>query len=140
MNTNLLESLGEEAMEGVARDLMGEYGWLFVCAFVALMAKDILMNMVQGMVVFVGNEWKNDEILYLSGRKARVIRKGCLNTTFQMDDRSTSMIVPNSQLKSLTVERRLPNGHAEMYLPKGPEMMGPMEVKIVETAGAKKKR
>ena len=133
MNTNELTNLLHQGGEAAAKELIGEYGWLFVGAFVALMAKDVLMNIVQGMVVFVGNEWKNDEILYLSGRKARVIRKGCLSTTFQMDDRSTSMIVPNSQLKNLTVERKLPNGHADIYLPTGGQMMGPMEVKIVET-------
>ena len=132
MSTNELTNLLNQGGEAAAKNLIGEYGWLFIAAFVALMAKDLLMNMVQGMIVFIGNEWKNDEILYLSGRKARVIRKGCFSTTFQMEDRCSSMIVPNSQLKNLTVERKLPNGHADIYLPTGGQM-GPMEVKIVET-------
>ena len=137
--TNIVQQLGgQEAMEGVAKGLMGEYGWLFVCAFVALMAKDILMNFVQGLLVFWGSSWKNDEILYLPGRQARLIRKGFLNSTFQMADRSTILIIPNSQLKSVTVERRLPNGCQPEYLPKGNEK-NPVEVKVVET-GAKKKR
>jgi len=96
------------------------------------------MNMVSGLVVFIGNEWKNDEILYLSGRKARVIRKGFFSTTFQCEDRGTSLVVPNSQLKHLTVERKLPNGHAEFYLPKGSELMGPMKVEIVNPQPKKK--
>lgn len=132
VNTNELTNLLNQGGEAAAKQLIGEYGWLFAGAFVALMAKDLLMNMVQGMIVFIGNEWKNDEILYLSGRKARVIRKGFLTTTFQMDDRMSSMIVPNSQLKSLTVERKLPNGHADIYLPTGGQMQGPMEVIIVD--------
>lgn len=133
MNTNELTNLLQSGGESAAKHFIGEYGWLFVGAFVALMAKDLLMNMVSGLMVFVGNEWKNDEILYLSGRKARVIRKGLLITTFQMEDRQSSMSIPNSQLKTLTVERKLPNGHADIYLPTGGEMQGPVEVKILET-------
>jgi len=133
MNTNELTNLLHQGGEAAAKTLIGEYGWLFAAAFVALMAKDLLMNMVSGLIVFIGNEWKNDEILYLSGRKARVIRKGLLLTTFQMQDRESSMSIPNSQLKTLTVERKLPNGHADIYLPTGGEMQGPMEVKILET-------
>ena len=136
--TNIIEQLGgQEAMEGVAKNLMGEYGWLFICAFLALMGKDLLMNFVQGMMVFWSSSWRNDEILFLHGRQARVIRKGCLNTTFQMADRGTALIIPNSQLKHLTVERRLPNGCEPDYLPKGSEQMGPMEVSIVDKPKAK---
>ena len=138
VNTNELTNLLHQGGEAAAKELIGEYGWLFAGAFVALMAKDLLMNMVSGFVVFVGNEWKNDEILYLSGRKARVIRKGFFSTTFQCEDRGTSLVVPNSQLKHLTVERKLPNGHAEFYLPKGSELMGPMKVEIVNTPAKKK--
>ena len=63
MNTNELTNLLQSGGEAAAKELIGEYGWLFAGAFVALMAKDLLMNMVQGMIVFIGNEWKNDEIL-----------------------------------------------------------------------------
>lgn len=142
MNTNLVNELtglmsqnpvmAKDAVEGVARNLMGEYGWLFICGFIALMAKDILMNFVQGVLVFWGSSWKNDEILYLHGRQARLIRKGFLNSTFQMADRSTILIIPNSQLRHVTVERRLPNGDQPDYLPKGSELLGPMEVSVVE--------
>ena len=139
MTNNLVTQLvGHDAMEGVAKNLMGEYGWLFVCAFVALMAKDLLMNFVQGLLVFWGSSWKNDEILYLHGRQARLIRKGFLNSTFQMADRSTILIIPNSQLKSVTVERRLPNGCQPEYLPKGSEK-GPMEVAIVDKKPASRR-
>lgn len=140
--TNIIESIGgQEVVEGLARNLMGEYGWLFVCAFFALMVKDLLMNFVQGLLIFWGSAWKNDEILYLHGRQARLIRKGFLNSTFQMADRGSILQIPNSQLKTVTVERRLPNGDQPDYLPKGSEKMGPIEVQIVgETKSRKRKR
>ena len=78
---------------------------LLMAAFVALMGKDVLMQFVAGLSVYWGSAFKNDEILYISGRRARVIRMGFTTTTFQMADRQSSMIVPNCQLKSLTIER-----------------------------------
>ena len=127
-------------MEGVAKELIGEYGWLFLAAFVAFMGKDFLSNFVQGLMVFWSSSWRNDEILFLHGRQARVIRKGCMNTTFQMADRQTALIIPNSQLKLLTIERRLPNGCEPNYLPKGSEQMGPMEVSVVDKTKARATR
>ena len=37
-------------------------------------------------------------------------------TTFYMEDRGTSMVVPNEQLKELTVERQLPEGPLELQV------------------------
>jgi hypothetical protein len=49
-----------------------------------------------------------------------------------MTDRATKMLVPNSQLKALVIEKKLPvNGGAE-YLPKGNEK-GAMKVEVVES-------
>ena len=83
-----------------------------------ILFKDLIMNFVQGMLVFLGSNIENDDIIYISGRQARVVRKGFKATVFYMSDRKTKMIVPNEQLKTLTIERKLPlNGKA--YLPKG---------------------
>jgi hypothetical protein len=39
------------------------------------------------------------------------------------------MLVPNCQLKQLTVEKKLPQNGGECYLPKGSEM-GPIRVEL----------
>jgi len=117
-------------LERLAEQAVGHYGWLLLAAFAALMGKDILFNFAQGLVVYWGSDFDNDEILYISGRQARVIRLGLTSTTFFMTDRETKMIVPNCQLKQLTIEKKLPLNGGNCYLPKGSEL-GAMKVEVV---------
>lgn len=126
--TNILE---QAAAQRLAEHAIGHYGWMLLAAFVALLFKDVLFNFAQGLIVYWGSDFENDEILYISGRQARVIRLGLTSTTFFMTDRETKMIVPNEQLKQLTVEKKLPENGGECYLPKGSEKE-PMKVKVVK--------
>ena len=125
--TNVLD---QAAAQQIAENAIGHYGWLLVAAFATLMMKDVLYNFIQGLLIFWGSSFKADEVLYISGRQARIVRVGVNSTTFFMSDRQTKMIVPNSQLKELTVEKRLPENGGESYLPKGSEA-GPMKVELV---------
>jgi len=126
--TNVLD---HAALERVAEQAIGHYGWLLIAAFCALLFKDILFNFAQGLLIYWGSDFENDEILYISGRQARVIRLGLTSTTFFMTDRHTKMIVPNEQLKALVVEKKLPVNGGEAYLPKGDEG-GVMKVELVK--------
>jgi len=125
--TNVLD---HAQLERFAEQAVGHYGWLLLAAFFALMGKDVLVNFVQGLVIYWGSDFTNDEILYISGRQARVIRLGLTSCTFFMSDRRTKMIVPNSQLKQLTIEKKLPVNGGETYLPKGSES-GAMKVELI---------
>ena len=125
--TNILD---QAAVERLAEQAIGHYGWIVFAAFAALMGKDVMINFVQGLIVYWGSDFENDEILYISGRQARVIRLGLTSTTFFMTDRETKMLVPNCQLKQLTIEKKLPLNGGDCYLPKGSEM-GAMKVEVV---------
>ena len=125
--TNIVDQV---QMQHAAEGMIGHYGWLLLAGFVALMGKDVLYNFCQGLLIFWGSSFKADEVLYISGRQARIVRVGINSTTFFMTDRKTKMIVPNSQLKQLTVEKKLPANGGEVYLPKGSEM-GPMRVELI---------
>jgi hypothetical protein len=127
--TNVLD---HAALEGVAEQAIGHYGWMLVAAFSALLFKDILFNFAQGILIYYGSDFQNDEVLYISGRQARVIRMGIFSCTFFLTDRQTKMIVPCSQLKQLTVEKKLPVNGGQEYLPKGNEK-GAMKVEVVES-------
>ena len=113
------------------------------------MAKDMIMNFVQGVLVFMGNDFNNDDIIYISGRQARIVRVGIRNTVFYMTDRRSKMLVPNEQLKQLTIEKTLPKNGGEPYLPKAgdPGFVGweevplerqPMQVEVVEKENNKR--
>jgi len=132
--TNLVQQLGgQEAAESLAKGLIGEYGWVVLAALVAILAKDVVIKFAQSILVFFGHGFENDEIIYISGRQARIIRKGVTSTTFYMTDRRTKMVVPNEKLSDLTVEKLLPHNGGDPYLSKGsdPDFVGYEEVPIV---------
>ena len=126
------EGISKEQAETFAQQMVGDYGWLLLVAIITIMAKDMIMNFVQGVLVFMGNDFNNDDIIYISGRQARIVRVGIRNTVFYMTDRKTKMLVPNEQLKQLTIEKTLPKNGGEPYLPKAsdPSFVGWKEVPI----------
>ena len=127
----MTNNLDHTALEHLAETAIGHYGWMALVAFVVLLFKDVLFNFAQGIIVYWGSNFHNDEILYISGRQARVIRLGLTSTTFFMTDRQTKMIVPNEQLKALVVEKKLPSNGGQDYLPKGNEK-GAMKVQLMD--------
>jgi small-conductance mechanosensitive channel len=121
-NTNLvnqLSGLKPEQVENIAKNLFSEYGWIFAAGVVALLVKDVMINLVKGILIFYGHDFDNDDVIYISGRQARIVRVGVTSTTFYMSDRKTKMVVPNEQLKELTIEKTLGINGGDSYLPKG---------------------
>ena len=126
-----MTNIVDQAMaQQLAENAIGHYGWLLLAAFAALMGKDVLYNFIQGLLIYWGSSFIVDEVMYISGRQARVIRLGITSCTFFMEDRKTKMIVPCSQLKQLTIEKKLPVNGGAVYLPKGSEL-GSMKVELV---------
>ena len=105
----------------IIEHVMGKYGWFALFAFLALLGKDALHKAAEGFMVFIGSDFANDDILYISGRQARIVRVGFLKTIFYMSDRGTKMIVPNDRLKLLVVEKQLPKNGSYPYLYKAGE-------------------
>ena len=137
--TNIVEQLGShEAMEGVARNLIGEFGWIFVAGVAVLMFRELVQNFAAGLKVYFSRQWAVDEIVFLNGRQARIARIGLTETVFYMADRQSTMRVENTSLSSLICEKILTN-HQPEYLPKGSEKSGPMKVEVVPTPPAKRK-
>ena len=122
-------------MDSQAQSLMeqfiGHYGWIAVTFAMGFFFKESIINMIQGMQIFMGNDFNNDDIIYISGREARIVRVGMTKTVFYMKDRGTKMVVPNEKLKNLTLEKRLQQGvkpgsdksrrKSDGYLPKSTE-------------------
>ena len=105
----------------VIEHIMGKYGWFALFAFLALLGKDALHKAAEGFMIWIGSDFENDDILYISGRQARIVRVGFLKTIFYMSDRGTKMIVPNDRLKLLVVEKQLPKNGSYPYLYKAGE-------------------
>ena len=131
-----------EQLEGLAKNAFSEYGWIIAVGIIALLSKDLMMNFVQGLIVFMGSGFNNDDIIYISGRQARIVRVGIRSTTFYMGDRKSKMVVPNEKLKELVVEKSLPKNGSRPYLPKGgePDFEELVEVKLQELPESLRKK
>ena len=101
-----------QELEKIAQQLIGSYGWMAFGAFAMFFFKDLIQSIAEGVSLMMGNDINQDDVIYISGRKARVVRVGLRKTIFYMRDRGTKMIIPNTQLKKLTLEKKLMhNGH-----------------------------
>ena len=108
-------------MKQMLEDLIGTYGWFILAGFLAVLLKDAIHKAAEGFMVFMGKDFQNDDILYISGRQARIVRVGLFKTIFYMTDRKTKMVVPNDRLKMLVVEKTLPKNGGFPYLFKAGE-------------------
>ena len=116
---NELSNIGTDDAESIAKNLFSQYGWIFAAGVAVILAKDVMMNFAKGILIFYGSHFNNDDIIYISGRQARIVRVELTSTTFYMTDRKSKMVVPNEQLKELTIEKTLPQNGQEPHLPKG---------------------
>tara|TARA_B100000902_G_C26738947_1_gene635140 strand:+ start:124 stop:537 length:414 start_codon:yes stop_codon:yes gene_type:complete len=113
--------------------VIGTYGWFVAAAFAAMLFKETLHNFMQGLIIFCGKDIENDDIIYISGRQARVVRVGLRRTIFYMTDRKTKMVVPNQQLKMLTIEKKLNLNGGVGYLKKGSDAGYEDQQKAIQT-------
>jgi len=101
--------------------LLGEYGWMFLAALVVLFFKTTIESVLAGLLVFVGNDYNNDDIIILDGRPGRIVRVSMWKTTFYLytikNDANgkksisggTKLIVENDKLRDLKIEKPLDN-------------------------------
>ena len=105
--------------------LLGEYGWMFLAALAILFFKTTIESLLAGLVVFVGNDYNNDDIIILDGRPGRIVRVSMWKTTFYLytlkdgaDGKKfisggAKLIVENNKLRDLKLEKPLDNFNLE---------------------------
>ena len=121
MEKEALAVVADPTFRASAETFIGSYGWLLLAALLGFFFKEAVHKAVEGFMVWMGHDFDNDDVLYISGRQARIIRVGIFKTVFYMTDRGTKMIVPNDRLKMLTVEKKLDKNGGTPYLWAGSE-------------------
>ena len=120
-----MEEASAQQIENVIQSnisvLLGEYGWMFLVALVVLFFKTTIESVLAGLLVFVGNDYNNDDIIILDGRPGRIVRVSMWKTTFylytiKVDTNGkknisggTKLIVENDKLRDLKIEKPLDN-------------------------------
>ena len=107
--------------------LLGEYGWMFLAGLAILFFKTTIESVLAGLVVFVVNDYNNDDIVVLDGRLGRIVRVSMWKTTFYLyavkKDKDgkrfisggTKLLVENNKLKDLKIEKPLDNFDLDVF-------------------------
>ena len=121
------EQAAEEALRSFGAQsglshLVEQYIWYFVVGFALLFLKDSVTNALAGIAMFLGSNYDENMVCYIqtngSRRPARITKTTLFSTSFYLyeikDGRiegGTLLTVPNSELKSLRIERPLDTLH-----------------------------
>ena len=98
--------------------LVEQYVWYFVIAFALLFVMDSVTNALAGIAMFFGSDYNEDMVCYVhtngTRRPARITKTTLFSTSFYLYEvkdgqitGGTLLTVPNSELKSLRIERPL---------------------------------
>ena len=102
-------------LENLAKNLIGDYGWLFIAGLVILLFQSSIKKLVASIFVFAGNDYKTDDVVFLDGKPGRIIRVGFIKTVFFIYDvhngqiiGGSKLVIQNDDLGRLKIEKPLP--------------------------------
>ena len=106
-----VEDLIQEQVTG----LIGKYGWMFLAGAAVLLFRSTIETSVAGLMIFMGNDYNEDDVVEVDGKPSRIVRVGMWSTTFFTYDvrdgvivGGSKMVVQNDKLKDLKIEKPLP--------------------------------
>ena len=112
----------QKALEANVGIIFGEYAWFFVVVVLLLLFKSTIESFVAGLIVFIGSDYNDDDVVYLDGKPARIIRSGIWSTTFYIYEIKTEevegkkqkvvvggnkLVINNTKLKDMLLEKPL---------------------------------
>ena len=105
----------EEQIQNQVSLLIGKYGWLFIVGVLTLLFRSTIEKFVAGLTIFMGNDYNEDDVVEVDGKPGRIVRVGMWTTTFFtyniVDGKVVGggkMVIQNSKLKDLKIEKPLP--------------------------------
>ena len=105
----------EEQVQSMVSEMLGKYGWLFIVGVLTLLFRSTIEKLVAGMMVFMGNDYNEDDVVEVDGKPGRIVRVGVWTTTFFTYDvrdgiivGGAKLVVQNDKLKDLKIEKPLP--------------------------------
>ena len=112
-------------MNHFIQEVIQEYSWLFISGILLLLFQNTIKEAVDGIMIFLGNDYNEDDVVEVDGSPGRIVRVGIWKTVFfiyhVIDGRivgGSKLVVANSKLKDLKIEKPLPNLDLSKYTPK----------------------
>ena len=102
--------------------LLGDYGWLFFVGIIMLLFRSTVENVVAGLMVFIGNDYDEDDVIELDGKPGRIVRGGIWKTVFfiyhVVDGNivgADKLVIQNDKLKDMKISKPLPELDLRKY-------------------------
>ena len=112
----------EQEIQNQVSFLLGKYGWLFIVGALTLFFRSTIEKFVAGMMIFMGNDYNEDDVVEVDGSPGRIVRVGMWKTVFFIYHivngkivGGSKLVVANSKLKDLKIEKPLPNLDLSKY-------------------------
>ena len=108
--------------QGLVEGLIGQYGWLFIVGVITLIFQNTIREAVDGFMVFLGNDYNEDDVVEVDGDPGWIVRVSMWKTVFfiyhVIDGKvvgGSKLVVANSKLKDLKIEKPLANLDLSKY-------------------------
>ena len=105
----------EEQVQSMVSEVLGKYGWLFIVGVLTLLFRATIEKFVAGMMIFMGNDYNEDDVVEVDGKPGRIVRCGIWSTTFFTYDvregiivGGAKLVIQNDKLKDIKIEKPLP--------------------------------
>jgi len=115
MDTEAVSALNSFGTQSGLQQLISEYTWLAIIAFVLLLFKSQLEGTIAGLQTFLGSQLNESDVIILNGRSGRVVKVGMSRTVFYLYNYNaegqisggTQLTVPNTSLATMMIEKPL---------------------------------
>ena len=108
--------------DNIFQTLISEYSWLLVSGVLLLLFQNTISEIVDGIMVFLGNDYNEDDVVEVDGSPGRIVRVGVWKTVFFIYHivrgkivGGSKLVVANSKLKDLKIEKPLANLDLSKY-------------------------
>ena len=64
----------ENELQNQVSLILGEYGWLFIVGVLTLLFRSTIEKFVAGLMIFMGNDYNEDDVVEVDGRPGRIVR------------------------------------------------------------------
>ena len=105
----------EELIQEQVTGMIGKYGWMFLAGAAVLLFRTTIETSVAGLMIFMGNDYNEDDVVEVDGKPARIVRVGMWSTTFFTYDvrdgiivGGSKLVIQNDKLKDIKIEKPLP--------------------------------
>ena len=105
----------ETEVQSMVTELLGKYGWLFLVGVMTLLFRSTIEKFVAGWMIFMGNDYNEDDVVEVDGKPGRIVRVGVWSTTFFTYDvrdgiivGGAKLVIQNDKLKDIKIEKPLP--------------------------------